>query len=79
MFYYVIALLVASLFDVLTVSLKADSDKDLEIMVLRHQVRAHPSTKSRQNATPLARGKAHPGFTGQQVQDRRERRSEPTE
>jgi transposase InsO family protein len=39
MFYYAIALLVSSLFDILTVSLKVDSDKDLEIMVLRHQVR----------------------------------------
>ena len=39
MFYYAIALLVASLFDILTASLKVDSDKDPEIMVLRHQVR----------------------------------------
>jgi putative transposase len=39
MFYYAIALLVSLLVDILTVTFKADSDKDLEIMVLRHQLR----------------------------------------
>jgi len=39
MVYYGIALLISLLIDVLTVTFKTDGDKDLEILVLRHQLR----------------------------------------
>src|SRR5262245_7685582 len=39
MFFYAIALLVSLLIDILTVTFNADGDKDLEILVLRHQLR----------------------------------------
>jgi hypothetical protein len=41
MLYYTLtlALLVSLLVDILTITVTADSDKDLEIMVLRHQLR----------------------------------------
>jgi len=39
MFYYAVTLFVCLLIDILASVVKTDSDKDLEILVLRHQVR----------------------------------------